>query len=151
KTAAQLINEYGDLESLLKRTAEIKQPKRRESLEQNAELIRISKQLVTLKDDVAAPADPASFVKPKPDPDVLLPWLQKQGFKSLVAKYAKDLGASSAVVETMEQVAPAPQLPGIARPAIAARPKSNKPFTTEDYELIRTEAVLDEWIAEATT
>ena len=44
KTAAELINEYGDLETLLKRAGEIKQPKRRESLIDNAELARISKQ-----------------------------------------------------------------------------------------------------------
>src|SRR5215475_5582908 len=150
KTAAQLINEYGDVETLLKRTGEIKQPKRRESLEQNAELIRISKKLVTLRDDVPTPATPESFAKKKPDPNVLLPWLQKQGFKSLVAKYAKELDAPNAVVETMESIAPAPQLPQAALPAPAARPKSNKPFTTEDYELIRTEAALDEWIVEAT-
>src|SRR5215813_7248423 len=93
KTAAQLINEYGNLEALLSRTGEIKQPKRRESLEQNAELIRISKQLVTLKDDVPAPADPESFDKRKPDPNVLLPWLEKQGFKTLITKYARELGA----------------------------------------------------------
>jgi DNA polymerase-1 len=149
KTAAQLINEYGTLETLLDRTAEIKQPKRRESLEQNAALIRISKQLVTLKDDVPTPADPESFDKRKPDPNVLLPWLEKQGFKSLVAKYARELGAPTAAVEAMASVAPAPQLPEANRPA-PARPKSNKPFTAEDYELIRTEAALDEWIAEAT-
>ena len=150
KTAAQLINEYGDVETLLSRTAEIKQPKRRESLEQNAELIRISKQLVTLRDDVPTPASPESFAKKKPDPNVLLPWLQKQGFKSLVAKYAKELDAPNAVVETMEAVAPAPQLPEAARPAVTARPKANKPFTAEDYELIRSEAALDEWIVDAT-
>src|SRR5579883_161624 len=149
KTAAQLINEYGTLEALLDRTAEIKQPKRRESLEQNAELIRISKRLVTLKDDVPAPADPDSFDKRKPDPNVLLPWLEKQGFKTLIAKYAKELGAPAAAVESIASVAPAPQLPQANRPA-PARPKSNKPFTPEDYELIRTEAALDEWIAEAT-
>jgi DNA polymerase I len=149
KTAAQLINEYGDVETLLSRTAEIKQPKRRESLEQNAELIRISKQLVTLKDDVPAPADPESFVKKKPDPDVLLPWLQHQGFKSLVAKYAKELGASADAIESMASIAPAPQLPQAALPA-PARPKSNKPFTADDYESIRTEAALEEWVTEAT-
>ena len=64
KTAAQLITEYGDLETLLKRTTEIKQPKRRESLEQNAELIRISRQLVLLKDDVPVPVDPDSTLIP---------------------------------------------------------------------------------------
>ncbi|HEX4634865.1 MAG TPA: 5'-3' exonuclease H3TH domain-containing protein, partial [Rhizomicrobium sp.] len=52
KTAAQLISEYGDLESLLGRAAEIKQPKRREALIENAGLARISKQLVTLVTDV---------------------------------------------------------------------------------------------------
>src|SRR5579862_840021 len=87
KTAAQLINEYGDLETLLKRAGEIKQPKRRESLEQNAELIRISRKLVSLRDDVPAPADPDAFEKKKPDPNVLLPWLEQQGFKSLLARF----------------------------------------------------------------
>jgi DNA polymerase I len=148
KTAAQLITEYGNLETLLSRTAEIKQPKRRESLEQNAELIRISKKLVTLRDDVPTPAEPENFVKRKPDPDVLLPWLQHQGFKVLVAKYTKELGASGVAVETMTAAAPAPQLPQATQPV--PRPKSNKPFTAEDYELIRTEAALDEWVAEAT-
>ncbi len=95
KTAAQLITEYGDLETLLKRTAEIKQPKRRESLEQNAELIRISKQLVTLRDDVPTPAEPEVFTKRKPDPNVLLPWLEQQGFKSLLTRYQKELGEAT--------------------------------------------------------
>src|SRR6266705_1127410 len=57
KTAAQLITEYGDLETLLARAGEIKQPKRREALQQNAELARISKKLVQLRDDVPTPAD----------------------------------------------------------------------------------------------
>ncbi|MFI5013573.1 MAG: DNA polymerase I [Hyphomicrobiales bacterium] len=59
KTAAQLIEEFGDLETLLARAGEIKQPKRREALIENAELARISKKLVTLVDDVelATPLD----------------------------------------------------------------------------------------------
>src|SRR6185437_5588584 len=67
KTAAQLITEYGSLEALLDRAGEIKQPKRREALQTNAELARLSKKLVTLRDDVPAPADPATFEKRKPD------------------------------------------------------------------------------------
>src|SRR5436190_4724496 len=149
KTAAQLINEYGNLEALLARTGEIKQPKRRESLEQNAELIRLSKKLVTLRDDVPTPAEPEAFDKKKPDPNVLLPWLEKQGFKTLVTKYAKELGAPTVAVETMTSIAPAPQIPATTRPPVA-RAKSNKPFTAEDHELIRTEAAFGEWIAEAT-
>src|SRR5690349_8474810 len=117
KTAAQLINEYGTLEALLERAGEIKQPKRREALIANAELARISKKLVTLRDDVPAPADPESFDKRKPDPNVLLPWLEKQGFKSLVAKYARELGGSTIAVEEMASAAPAPQLPEANRPA----------------------------------
>jgi len=53
KTAALLINEYDNLENLLESAEQIKQNKRRESLIENKELIKISKQLVTLKDDVA--------------------------------------------------------------------------------------------------
>ena len=51
KTAALLIQEYGDLDTLLARAGEIKQPKRRESLVDNADQIRLSRQLVTLKRD----------------------------------------------------------------------------------------------------
>src|SRR5438105_11537274 len=52
KTAAQLIKEYGDLETLLKRAGEIKQDKRRQTLIDNAEQARISKRLVTLDQNV---------------------------------------------------------------------------------------------------
>src|SRR4029077_13928093 len=95
KTAAQLLNEYGDLETLLKRAGEIKQPKRRESLEQNAELIRISKKLVQLRDDVPPPAHLDSFAKNRSDPNVLLPWLEFQGFKSLIPRFQKELGEAT--------------------------------------------------------
>ncbi|MDP1753884.1 MAG: DNA polymerase I, partial [Reyranella sp.] len=151
KTAAQLINEYGDLETLLKRTGEIKQPKRRESLEQNAELIRISRKLVLLRDDVPPPADPDSFDKHAPDPNVLLPWLEQQGFKSLLARYKGELGeatnpvAPSATPAQVKKAEPAP-----SKPAPTAHAKSNQPFTIADYELIQTEAQLTEWVAEAT-
>jgi DNA polymerase-1 len=151
KTAAQLINEYGDLETLLSRAGEIKQPKRREALEQNAEMARISKKLVQLDDKVPAPADPDSFDKRKPDPNVLLPWLEQQGFKSLLSRFTGELGEATAPVAP----AAAPAKPALPAPepraALAApRPRSNQPFTAADYELITDEAALDQWIAEAT-
>src|SRR5262245_24965290 len=151
KTAAQLINEYGDLETLLSRAGEIKQPKRREALQQYAELARISLKLVTLRDDVPAPADPDSFDKRKPDPNVLLPWLEQQGFKSLLARYTGELGEATAPVAPAAPAA-RPALPAAEpMPAPAApRPKSNQPFTAADYELITDEKALDAWIAEAT-
>ncbi len=149
KTAAQLINEYGDLETLLKRAGEIKQPKRRESLEQNAELIRISRQLVQLDHKVPTPTVPETFDKRPPDPNVLLPWLEQQGFKSLTARFTKELGEATAPVapsDTATPVAPKPE----AAPAKAQSAKVNKPFTVADYEMIQDEKLLDEWIAEAT-
>ena len=151
KTAALLINEFGDLETLLKRTAEIKQPKRRESLEQNADLIRISRKLVLLRDDVPPPADPDSFDKHAPDPNVLLPWLELQGFKSLLARYKGELGEATAPVAPAATPAPAKKAePADAKPAPKAHARSNQPFTAADYELIQDEKVLAEWVAEAT-
>jgi len=151
KTAAQLINEYGNLETLLARTSEIKQPKRRESLEQNAALIRISKQLVTLRDDVPTPAEPEAFDKRKPDPNVLLPWLEQQGFRTLLQRFTSELGEATAPVAP---TASAPVITKVeatpAKPAPAARAKSNQPFTAADYELIQDEKALAEWVAEAT-
>ncbi len=150
KTAAQLITQYGDVETLLARTAEIKQPKRRESLEQNAGLIRISKQLVTLKDDVPVETDPDAFDKRRPDPNVLLPWLEQQGFKTLLQRFTGELGEATApVAPAASAPAPAPAARPGPGPA-AARPRSNQPFTAADYELIRDEKHLDDWIAEAT-
>ena len=59
-----------------KRAGEIKQPKRRESLQQNAELARISRELVTLKDDVAVEAPLGDFARREPDRDTLLAFLK---------------------------------------------------------------------------
>ncbi|WP_020699501.1 DNA polymerase I [Reyranella massiliensis] len=150
KTAAQLINEYGTLEALLERTKEIKQPKRRESLENNAELIRISKQLVTLRDDVPAPADPDSFDKRTPNPNVLLPWLEQQGFRTLLQRFTSELGEATAPVAPISTPTIAKRADPAPSKTAAPRAKSNQPFTAADYELIRDEKLLDEWITEAT-
>src|SRR5262245_48948476 len=77
KTAAQLINEYGDLETLLARAGEIRQPKRRETLQSNAEMARLSRELVFLRPDVPVKEDVDAFDKHQPKVDVLLPWLEQ--------------------------------------------------------------------------
>ena len=110
KTAAQLINDYGDLESLLARAGEIKQPKRRESLIAHADMARISRDLVTLRDDVGdLPAIDSLGVR-EPDAQKLLDFVDAQSFRSLrvklLAKYSHLLGeddAASAAVETVEK------------------------------------------------
>ncbi|MEK9905418.1 MAG: 5'-3' exonuclease H3TH domain-containing protein [Rhodospirillales bacterium] len=85
KTAALLINEFGDLETLLARADEIKQPKRRQSLIDFAEQARISKRLVALDENSPVTASLADIAKQQPDPAVLLDFLQAQGFKSIFA------------------------------------------------------------------
>ncbi|WP_313411973.1 5'-3' exonuclease, partial [Rhodospirillum rubrum] len=86
KTAAQLIGEYGDLETLLARAAEIKQPKRRQSLLDHAEAARISLQLVRLRDDVEVSETLADFATAEPDAEVLAGFLAENGFRSLLAR-----------------------------------------------------------------
>jgi len=84
KTAAQLINEFGDLNSLLMRAKEIKQPKRRESLIKEANLARISLDLVTLRKDVPLDQPLTHLTKKSPDLNVLSSFLKDQGFNSLI-------------------------------------------------------------------
>src|SRR5450755_918899 len=92
KTAAQLIVEYGDLESLLKRAGEIKQPKRREALIENAEKARISRQLVLLDDKVALDVPLDDLAVHDPDARKLIAFLKAMEFSTLtrrVAEYAQ--------------------------------------------------------------
>ena len=86
KTAAQLINEYGTLENLLKNADKIKQPKRRENLINNTELANISKKLVTLDTNVPVKKQLMDFIWNEPNNDSLIDWLTTQGFKSIVSK-----------------------------------------------------------------
>ncbi len=123
KTAALLINEYGDLDTLLDRAGEIKQPKRRQNLIEFADLARVSRELVTLKDDVPVERALDSFAVREPDPETLLPFLRDQGFKSLVARIESRLGDAGAPEAAPEQT---------------------------DYVLVQDEAALIGWIEAAT-
>ena len=86
KTAAALIAEYGDLDTLLARASEIKQPKRRESLLEFADQARLSRRLVRLADDAPVPLPLDEVRAQRPDPEVLFPFLRLQGFKNIVAR-----------------------------------------------------------------
>jgi DNA polymerase-1 len=92
KTAAQLIVEYGDLETLLLRAPEIKQPKRREALIENAEKARISKKLVQLDDKVPLDVPLDDLAVHEPDSRKLIAFLKAMEFSTLtrrVAEYAQ--------------------------------------------------------------
>ncbi|OYU91040.1 MAG: DNA polymerase I [Bradyrhizobiaceae bacterium PARB1] len=89
KTAAQLITEYGDLESLLARAPEIKQPKRREALIENAEKARISRQLVLLDDKVALDVPLDDLAVHEPDARKLIAFLKRMEFTTLTRRVAE--------------------------------------------------------------
>ncbi len=88
KTAAQLIVEYGDLEQLLFRATEIKQPKRREALIENAEKARISRKLVLLDDKVALEVPLDDLAVHEPDARKLVAFLKAMEFSTLTRRVA---------------------------------------------------------------
>jgi DNA polymerase-1 len=133
KTAAQLINEYGDLETLLARAGEIKQPKRREALTENAEAARISKKLVRLDDQAPVPMGIEDLKATAPDRKKLYDFLTQQGFKSVLARMERQFGAANDTA------------PGI----VAATTSAPAPVQATGYETVTTEAALQNWIARA--
>ncbi len=92
KTAAELIRTYGDVETLLERAAEIKQPKRRESLIANADKARISKTLVQLDENVPVETAISEFGVCDPQAEKLLPFLKEMEFSTLGKRAASALG-----------------------------------------------------------
>jgi DNA polymerase I len=89
KTAAQLIGEYGDLETLLQRASEIKQEKRRQSLIEHAEAARLSKRLVTLDDRVALKVPIGELALHEPDHKRLVAFLKAMEFNGLMRRVAE--------------------------------------------------------------
>ncbi|MDP7640959.1 MAG: DNA polymerase, partial [Alphaproteobacteria bacterium] len=128
KTAAQLINEYGDLDALLARADEIKQPKRRQNLIDFAEMARISRQLVTLRQDVPDVEPLESLSRREVEPGILIPFLEEQGFAATIRRIGSQLGFD----EGASAGEPAPAAP-----------------VESDYSLVQTAEALETWIARA--
>ena len=139
KTAAELINQFGDLDSLLAGAETIKQPKRRENLVNFADQARISRELVRLKDDVPLDNNIASLVRPHRDMDRLSAFLSGQGFNSLLAS----IGAKNAA---SQKTAPTSGKPNSASPFGAILPPH---VEAPSYELVTTTDALSRWIDEA--
>src|ERR1700736_145878 len=99
KTAAQLIGEYGDLETLLARAGEIKQDKRRQALIENAERARLSKKLVTLDANVALEVPLAELAVHEPDYKHLIAFLKAMEFVTLTRRVAEFSGIDAADIE----------------------------------------------------
>src|SRR5499427_5155128 len=99
KTAAQLIGEYGDLETLLARAGEIKQEKRRQALIENAERARLSKKLVTLDAHVALEVPLAELAVHEPDYKRLIAFLKAMEFATLTRRVAEFSGIDAGEIE----------------------------------------------------
>ncbi|HEY4406005.1 MAG TPA: DNA polymerase I [Xanthobacteraceae bacterium] len=104
KTAAQLIIEYGDLETLLARAGEIKQEKRRQSLIENAKLARLSKELVTLDDRVKLDVPLADLAVHDPDYARLIAFLKAMEFSTLIRRVTEFSGVEAAGIEADEKL-----------------------------------------------
>jgi len=146
KTAAQLINEYGDLEALLARAGEIKQPKRRESLQQHAEQARISKKLVLLEDHVPLEVPLAALTVHEPDHDKLVAFLKEQTFRSILARVESQAGAKPAAPQARTVTGAASSAPEALRAPSAHIPAAP---LGQNYELVQSEEALAPWIARA--
>ena len=131
KTAALLINEYGDLETLLERADEIKQPKRREALIENADLIRISRELVQLVGDMELDFSLDDLELKEPAADTLMTFLSEMEFRTLTKRVADKYGVN------------APEMPDAVAPADAV----NAPdFDAGKYEWVKDTDALTKWI-----
>src|SRR6516164_11158705 len=97
--AAQLISEYGDLETLLTRACEIKQEKRRQALIDNAERARLSKKLVTLDAHVALEVPLAELAVHEPDYKRLIAFLKAMEFAGLTRRVAEFSGIDAGEIE----------------------------------------------------
>lgn len=152
KTAAQLLDEYGDLDTLLARAGEIKQPKRRETLINFADQIRLSRELVRLTCDAPAPEAIADFAVRDPDPTTLSAFLETMEFRSLQRRVGDGKAGPSEVSAFAPKRAPNLNAPVATHRygQEATAPAEVQTFDHAAYECVQTEEALDRWIARAT-
>ena len=152
KTAALLINEYGDLETLLKRAGEIKQNKRRENLIEFAEQARISRELVTLRTDTPLPVDMSEMGLTPPESGMLMGFLKAMEFNTLTRRVSKRYDINADDYEASSDLAAKPtSVPSSgatekATPDLPLAMNDMPPIDSSAYECVTDMAVLDNWI-----
>jgi DNA polymerase-1 len=169
KTAAELITTYGDLETLLAKATEIKQPKRREKLIEFAEQARLSKALVTLKSDVPLKVEADAFGIRDIAPEPMLAFLRRMEFSTLTKRVAEGLGVeapaplATSVGDSLRADRSKPAT-GSSLPATAAAGEGSPtaavvagaaaatapPIDRSAYAIVTTLEDLDRWLARAT-
>ena len=148
KTAAQLLIEYGDLDSVLARASEIKQEKRRQTLIDFKDQILLSRELVRLHCGVPDLPEIDTFALKQPDADVLASFLAVMEFNSL----AKRVGGHISLMETtaLNQVPTAPVLrPLYGAPRQTVEESARQPFDLDAYECVQSLDALDIWVKRA--
>ena len=133
KTAATLINEFGDLDELLRRSDEIKQPKRRQTLIDNEEQIKISRELVTLDCNTPLKFELDDLEFSAPVPEKLLDFLTKMEFRTLTKRIAQKFDVDIPTSDTLDRdkdISHSEQIP----------------FDSKKYEHIKTSEQLQTWI-----
>ena len=127
KTAAELINKYKNLETLLKKAGEIPQKKRKETLVQNKESALISKKLVTLKDDVPVKDRIENFIIKEIEKDKLYNFLREMEFNRLLSQAISFYGEPGKKTESRET--------------------AQEKIDLTKYESIVTEKQLESWVS----
>lgn len=147
KTAALLINEFGNLDALLERAGEIPQKKRRENLIEYSDAARISRDLVRLKDDVDVGETVPDFALACPDPAILRAFLDENGFRSLIPR-AEALAGKAPPGPSVPSGQNPDEAPSGGRVSSDAALKSVRD-ARDDYHLVTTMEELDLWLQEA--
>ena len=133
KTAALLINEYGDLDTLLERAGEIKQPKRRQTLIDHADQIRLSRALVQLDENTPLDFTLDDLEVRDPNADQLLGFLAEMEFRTLSKRVAEVLGKEAPTIADAPVAADAPAAADV-------------PFDPDQYEHVSDTEALQAWI-----
>jgi DNA polymerase-1 len=147
KGAAQLINEFGDLDSVLAAAPAMKPSKRRDALIEHADKARISRDLVTLRTDTPMP-QPVDQLQARPyDKATLAAWLKTQGFRSIATRLGLEAAPAGAAVEA------APRRAQAALPLLEAEPPAVAQAMSGfgSYMTITSEAELRDFLAESVT
>ncbi|AIT80527.1 DNA polymerase I [Novosphingobium pentaromativorans] len=148
KTATKLIQDYGDLEAALAAAPEMKKSKLQERLIEQAEQARLSKVLVTLKEDCNLPMPIEDFKLDAIPPEPLAAFLSTHGFTSLL----KRLNGGAGSPERATQLNPAKPVTAGAGPAEGAARQSPPEFPALDYaayECVQTLEALQAWVDKA--
>ncbi len=133
KTAAALINEFGDLDELLSRAVEIKQPKRRQTLLDHAEQIKLSRELVTLDCNTPLTFALEDLEFRAPIPGQLLDFLTKMEFRTLTKRIAQKFELEIPTSDNLDTT--------------STNNISEKiPFDSANYEYIKTADQLQTWV-----